>query len=236
VIIGGFIVGAVISYLTTGTSGLANPSTWAIVRLLLAYPLLSAITLTSVGIITFLAYLAYRNQQLLLKETNYSIADVSKNLNTGTGKGASSVDIRNNIPYKRNIFFTGRETILTKIYDILNAETSTVSILALCGLGGIGKTQIAIEYAYCFQHDYQAIFWVRANSHDTLISDFVSIAELLQLSIKDAADQNLTVEAVNLWLKINSRWLLVFDNANDLREVSNFVPTTSHGHTLLTTH
>ena len=78
--------------------------------------------------------------------------------------GATQVPIWN-IPYRRNLFFTGRETLLTHVHNHLTSSKAAAltQAQAISGLGGIGKTQIALEYAYRYKQEYQAIFWVRAH-------------------------------------------------------------------------
>ena len=141
-----------------------------------------------------------------------------------------------NVP-RHNPFFTGREDVLKYLHDAY-ASSSTMVLgqpQAISGLGGIGKTQTAIEYAYRYRSDYQAVLWVMANSQETLVSDFLSIAHLLKLPEKESQDQNEVIDAVKLWLEDHVGWLLVFDNADDLSLVKDFMPTTKKGHVLLTT-
>src|SRR6266480_1062625 len=67
------------------------------------------------------------------------------------------------IPYQRNPFFTGRDDMLTQLHRIL-VEEKTVAITqpyAITGLGGIGKTQLVIEYAYRYGYEYQSVLWMR---------------------------------------------------------------------------
>lgn len=95
-----------------------------------------------------------------------------------------------NIPCQRNPFFTGREDILFQLRCMLNVGKTQeqAQILAISGLGGIGKTQIAIEYAYRFRTDYSAVLWVRAETSELLAADFVSLATLLDIPEKTASN------------------------------------------------
>src|SRR6266513_1142105 len=65
-----------------------------------------------------------------------------------------------NVPHLRNLYSTGREEILTRLHDNLTQP------YAINGLGGIGKTQIAIEYAYRYGHEYKYVLWVQADSRE----------------------------------------------------------------------
>ncbi len=73
-----------------------------------------------------------------------------------------------NIPYSRNLRFTGRKDKLKQIREALLSENTVVvsQPVAVCGLGGIGKTQTAIEYTYRYRAEYEFIFWVKAYSED----------------------------------------------------------------------
>jgi hypothetical protein len=142
-----------------------------------------------------------------------------------------------NLPHQRNPFFTGREEVLTHLYNSLKTDHTAALIQpqGLSGLGGIGKTQTAIEYAYRYQHDYQAVLWARADSEEILFSDFIFIAHVLDLPEKDEADQRRIVEAVVRWLRSHTCWLFVLDNIEDLTVAAPFIPLASRGHVLLTT-
>ena len=139
------------------------------------------------------------------------------------------------IPYPRNPYFTGREDLLPQLATALKSGTTTALMQAITGLGGIGKTQLAIEYAYQHHQDYQAVFWARADTRENLTSDFVSIARELQLPEKDAKEVQQAVIAVQAWLRTNAGWLLILDNADDLVLASQFLPPSYGGQVLLTT-
>ncbi len=136
-----------------------------------------------------------------------------------------------NVPYRRNSFFTGREELLQQLHDNLTKNKTA----ALTGLGGIGKTQTAIEYAYRYRNDYHYVLWANAHSHEILLSDLVTLAGVLQLPEKAVPDQGLVVAAVKRWLEGQTDWLLIFDNADDLSMVSDFLPSVGQGHIVLTT-
>lgn len=141
------------------------------------------------------------------------------------------------IPYPQNPFFTGREKILKVLHmhlDVSHADTPT-RIYALHGLGGIGKTQIALEYAYRYMLEYSAIFWLRAETVESMMSSVLSIAETLQLPGRDGKDQERVVAAVLRWLSGHRQWLLIWDNVEDLNLLQRFLPSARQGAILLTT-
>jgi tetratricopeptide (TPR) repeat protein len=142
-----------------------------------------------------------------------------------------------NVPYRRNPFFTGREAMLIQIYELLAKKKAAALTQpeAISGLGGIGKTQVALEYAYRYGDAYQAVLWVRAESREVLTSDFTALATLLTLPEKDVQDQSKAVDAVKRWLATLNRWLLILDNVEDLPVIGEFLPLEAKGHVLLTT-
>ncbi|NEQ49983.1 MAG: tetratricopeptide repeat protein, partial [Leptolyngbya sp. SIO3F4] len=107
-------------------------------------------------------------------------------------------------------------------------------IQAISGLGGIGKTQTAVEYAYRHRTEYRAVFWVRSETEVELSAGFVDMARLLDLPQKDAQDPADTIRGVKDWLETHSGWLLIFDNADQPDLLLPFRPRQGQGHTLLT--
>jgi Tfp pilus assembly protein PilF len=130
----------------------------------------------------------------------------------------------------RNGVFTGRESILSD----LRADLVQRGRQALFGLGGVGKTQIAAEYAYRHQEDYTAVLWTFAQTEQSVRGGFAALATLLDLPEKESAEQSQVVEAVQRWLEQNTGWLLVLDNADDPAMVRQFLPQQGKGHALLT--
>src|SRR5260370_1634495 len=142
-----------------------------------------------------------------------------------------------NLPYRRNPFFTGREEILAHLHSVLtdNQTAALTQAQAISGLGGIGKTQIAVEYAYRYCNSYTAILWITASSRDTLITDFVMLANVLDLPEQYEQDQDIVLRAVTRWLTTHTNWLLIVDNVDDLKMVLDLLPTRGTGKVLLTT-
>ena len=142
-----------------------------------------------------------------------------------------------NIPYPRNPFFLGRDYELVQLRSHLQAGqvTALSQPQVISGLGGIGKSQVVLEYAYQYHRDYQVVLWAQAESADALISSYVGIAELLRLPEREAKEQSTIVQAVKTWLQKHRNWLLVLDNADELALLPDFLPPSLGGHVLLTT-
>src|SRR5258708_33218840 len=88
--------------------------------------------------------------------------------------------------------------------------------VALSGLGGVGKTQTAVEYAHRHLEEYDHVFLTVAASRDSIVSGYVGIAGLLKLPDVGAQDQTLAVDAVMHWLGSSESWFLMLDNADYL--------------------
>jgi tetratricopeptide (TPR) repeat protein len=126
--------------------------------------------------------------------------------------------------------------VLSALYEALqNGEAALTQPPAIAGLGGIGKTQTAVEYAYRHKAKYKAVLWAVAESETTLTSSYSALALLLGLPEKDAAELELTVAAVMRWLEQNDDYLLILDNADDLNLARKFLPANPHGHIIFTT-
>lgn len=140
------------------------------------------------------------------------------------------------VPHQRNPFFTGQEEILTEIHQLWEVDEAGAipSPLGITGLGGIGKTQVVLEYAYRYRSEYQAVLWVRAGTTTTLINDIVDLVDVLGLPERQEQDHMKRVHAVLGWLRRNAGWLLIYDNIDDLSLAEPFLPK-GPGHLLFTT-
>ena len=141
------------------------------------------------------------------------------------------------LPYRRNPFFTDREETLAALrHSFISQQTTQTRTQTLYGLGGMGKTLLAIEYAYRYHDEYQAILWVHATPGKLLSSDILSLARQLGIPAQDEVDERQRMAAIQRWLQHHDRWLLVLDNLEDVFLLKQLVPLYSNGHTLLITH
>lgn len=177
-------------------------------------------------------------------------------------------DLPMKLPFRRNQNFTGRQSILEDIHVAFQRGPQPEgTLVAIYGAGGLGKTQIALEYAYLYQSEYSAVIWIDAQSTSTTFGsvasfvqrvvdqyadssksdpDYSQIARQLRLSglidlegrLNFQGRQSRVVEAALHWLHQdgNDRWLMIFDNVDDLEtfDVSEYMPSSAHRRILLT--
>ena len=137
-----------------------------------------------------------------------------------------------NVP-RRNTDFTGRDDILQRLHDDLAGDgTAVVLARAVYGLGGVGKTQIALEYAHRFKSGYDLIWWVNAEQPQEISFTLAELARHLGLQISNSAEAAATV-LEQLRRDVRGRWLLIYDNAEDPEILDPFLPTGS-GHIIIT--
>jgi hypothetical protein len=154
--------------------------------------------------------------------------------------------------------FVARENELGEMRRLLQGHKSR-SAVVLHGLGGIGKTQLAIKYATRHKEKYTAIFWLNANDEDSLKLSFRRIAQRILedqegrpstralASVDLDGDLDHVVTAVTTWLNLrrNTRWLMIYDNYDNPRtpgnvdrsgvDIRRFLPGADHGSIIITT-
>ena len=138
------------------------------------------------------------------------------------------------VPHQRNPNFTGREALLARLERELASGRPTAVTQAISGLGGVGKSQLALEYAYRHDSMYDVVWWLRAEEPATLSSDFADLAMALELPEHTAPDRGVIEEAVCRWLNSHERWLLIFDNASAPDEIRRYLPKSATGHVIIT--
>ncbi|KAH6658972.1 P-loop containing nucleoside triphosphate hydrolase protein [Truncatella angustata] len=145
-------------------------------------------------------------------------------------------------PHKENPNFIGRSDILDHIYSVLNPDKpgqkpTKQAVFALCGLGGVGKTQVAIRFAMDYISSFQAVLFAHADEPTNLLNDFVRFAVELGLVDLGEPDQLYCCEQLKRWFEeTDVPWLLIFDNADnpDSSFLDNFWPRCNSGAILIT--
>jgi tetratricopeptide (TPR) repeat protein len=155
------------------------------------------------------------------------------------GKPTGSKPFLHNLPFAPNPFFTGREKMLQDLHAALCKKTAAAITQpqAVHGLGGVGKTQLAIEYAWQYQANYDTVLWVSASTSVDLHSNIASLVCVLNLLEVEATEQETKVLAVVNWLSLQQRWLLILDNVDSREtqtEVLKLLPPALHGNVLIT--
>ena len=133
----------------------------------------------------------------------------------------------------RNPYFTGREDLLRDIHERLTGKVTALVPHALRGHGGVGKTHLAIEYAYRYQQEYNLVCWISAEQPAivrTTVADLAKRMGLPSLTTEDAVRSVLTALRQN---DPYDRWLLVFDNVNMPKDIEDFLPIGA-GHIIVT--
>jgi tetratricopeptide (TPR) repeat protein len=135
-----------------------------------------------------------------------------------------------NLPL-RNVAFTGRDGMIVALRDRLCAGRHVV-VEALHGMGGVGKTQLAIEYGHRFAGDYDLGWWIDSEQPELVGKQMTGLAVALKLVEADAGTPT-ALAAVKSYLGQHDRWLLIFDNADGPAAVRQWLPS-GPGHVLIT--
>ena len=152
-----------------------------------------------------------------------------------------------NVPYRSNPYFTDNENRVQRLHELLMGEEMGASHVSISGLGGVGKTQLALAYVYTYRDSYETILWARAGNQEQLIKDVVDIAHLLQVpeTKKSEPRQRYLVNEVFYWLQTHNGWLFILDNVEeDINKTGNlevelqigrWLSLLQNGHFLFTT-
>ena len=135
-----------------------------------------------------------------------------------------------NLP-ARNRGFIGRDGLLVAVRERLFAGDRAV-VQAFQGMGGVGKTQLAIEYAYRFAGVYDLAWWVNAERAGLIGDQFATLGMTLGC-MQAGAGMEVVLAAVLGELRERGRWLLVFDNAENPADIAGWLPG-GGGHVLIT--
>ncbi|PGG95771.1 hypothetical protein GX51_08124 [Blastomyces parvus] len=165
----------------------------------------------------------------------------------------SPTKVHSTIPFERNPRFVGRAAEIDKIHDVLASETRCERV-AIVGLGGVGKTQIALEFTHRLQERQLdcSVFWIPVTSVESMLEAYLEIGRQLQIpNLEREKADILRLVQLRLDEETSGRWLLVFDNADDIEmwmekasDAGNsgncgrridYLPKSKHGSILFTT-
>ncbi|KIW67282.1 hypothetical protein PV04_06547 [Phialophora macrospora] len=159
------------------------------------------------------------------------------------------------VPYRKNPTFVGRENIIKHLLGILGPDPEGQRRAALYGLGGIGKTQIALSYAYRWkeEHPKTSVFWIHGSDLESFHMSFMDLADEMKIPGADSPKADI-LSLVRDWLSIKRNggdWLMIVDNADDSDmfsklpschgkgsvsgRLADYIPDCAHGAVLLTT-
>jgi hypothetical protein len=177
-------------------------------------------------------------------------------LTTSIGMDFEQYTVRFNLSsFPEAAQFVAREEELSKMHELLHGHSSR-AVIVLHGLGGIGKTQLAVQYVRRHKEKHTAIFWLNANDEDSLRLSFRGIAQqVLQChpsagvlsSVDLEGDLDRVASAVKAWLNLqgNARWLMVYDNYDNPRisgssntstvDIRQYLPESDQGSIIITT-
>ncbi|MDR3000853.1 MAG: toll/interleukin-1 receptor domain-containing protein, partial [Fibromonadaceae bacterium] len=109
----------------------------------------------------------------------------------------------NNLPFVRNKYFTGRDSIFKDICAGFESSNVTSRTQVITGMGGFGKTQTALEYAYKYAHKYDYIWWVHAETEATVLMSYKKFAVRMKLLNEEQQNNELIIETVLSWMNSN---------------------------------
>jgi tetratricopeptide (TPR) repeat protein len=108
--------------------------------------------------------------------------------------------------------------VIENIHRIFEKGETIALTQTIAGLGGVGKTQVALEYAYRYGYEYDNIWWVNAEKPETILASFQTFAFTKEIVGKDTKEAEIIIEAVRNWMQQHDNWLFIYDNAEIFEE------------------
>lgn len=159
-----------------------------------------------------------------------------------------------NAPQIEDGAFIGRESEIEQLKEYLGPQNtvSTQKVVAITGMGGLGKTQLSLAFAKQYYQEFSSIFWLNAKDESTIRQSLVSLSDIIfgsaqSSSTNGSANENQSIHQIRQWLSQqgNDQWLLLFDNYDDPKlpstksqtgyDIRSYFPFRSQGAILITT-
>ncbi|MFG3289453.1 tetratricopeptide repeat protein, partial [Streptomyces sp. NPDC048179] len=145
------------------------------------------------------------------------------------------------LPRSASGVFVGRETELTALRETLTGDGSVVvvqpqraSAQTISGLGGVGKSALALRYATRYRSEYALVWWITADSPESILTGLARITERLCLQWAQTLEPDQRAAWAITWLQAHPDWLLIFDNVENPEHLGPYLGTLSRGHHLAT--
>jgi tetratricopeptide (TPR) repeat protein len=138
------------------------------------------------------------------------------------------------VPYPRNPNFTGRDRLLDSLHRSLTSDTPASRVQAVYGMGGVGKSHLALEYAHRYRDDYGLVWWIPSEDPATASLHLAKLASRLGVRTPGEVNPEAVRESLLRELAARNDWLLVFDNAQSPDDIAPFVPPERTGSVLIT--
>jgi hypothetical protein len=155
-------------------------------------------------------------------------------LRSPVGPGVAGAALRIHELPRRNPNFSGRDDWLEQVRSTLKGDKPVVVAQAIVGLGGIGKTQLALEYAHRQGQAYDIVWWVRAESVALRDEDLLALHQRMGLPAREGETTRERLATLRRALEATPRWLLVFDNVEQTDILQDILPRVGGGHVLIT--
>ncbi|WP_425831500.1 FxSxx-COOH system tetratricopeptide repeat protein [Streptomyces fractus] len=144
-----------------------------------------------------------------------------------------------NLPESASGVFMGREAEIATVRRLLAgsgeaAVTQESGIRAIHGLGGIGKSTLALHYAHRYRQDYTLVWWITATDTEQIVNALADLALYLCPQLASTAGPPERAAWAHLWLQWHPGWLLVFDNVEDPADLRHYLGSLPDGHHLAT--
>ncbi|WP_158920278.1 tetratricopeptide repeat protein [Streptomyces broussonetiae] len=162
-----------------------------------------------------------------LRRTEVSLGSIKDPGDANSRKGL------NNLPAPDNEHFIGRENVLVRLGEILNNGAGVIT-QTIHGLGGVGKSRVALEYARKGVADRSLTWWITADSEGSLNHGLATSALAVEPTLSAALDTEQLSAWAMKWLQTHDDWLLILDNVEDHTLARSFTGRFTRGKVVLT--